>query len=193
MLSRSLWESALELQSYMQVQGFRFCFIGGVAVQRWGEPRVTDGLDLTLFLNYGDEQSVAKQILARYQSRHPNPLAFVMEARILLLHDISGTDIDLSLGGMPYEERMMERSSDWQVRGHGSLTTCSAEDLVILKSFASRPQDWIDVEKTIIRQSMSLYRAMVREELEILASLKDKPEILAQLELLFQKHNGGKV
>ena len=69
------------------------------------------------------------------------------------------------------------------------MTTCSAEDLVILKSFASRPRDWIDVEKTIIRQGISLNRAVILEELEILASLKEEPEILAQIESLFQKHN----
>ncbi len=50
MLNRSLWESAMELQLYMRSQSFRFCFIGGVAVQRWSEPRLTDDLDLTLFL-----------------------------------------------------------------------------------------------------------------------------------------------
>lgn len=188
MLSRSLWDSAIELQSYMKSQSFRFCFIGGVAVQRWSEPRLTDDLDLTLVMNYGEEQTVAKRILERYQSRHPKPLSFVMEARILLLQDISGTDIDLSFGGMPFESRMMERSSDWQIPGHGSLTTCSAEDLIILKSFASRPRDWIDVEKTIIRQSMSLNRTLIREELEILACLKEEPEILDQLDALFQKH-----
>jgi len=188
MLRRTLWDSATELQSYMQSQGFRFCFIGGVAVQRWGEPRVTDDLDLTLFLNYGDEQEVARRILARYQSRHPSPLSFVIEARILLLQDQSGTDIDLSLGGMPFEERMIERSSDWNVLGQGSLKTCSAEDLIILKSFASRPRDWIDVEKTIVRQSSKLKRDLIREELEVLAALKEEPEILDQLESLFQKH-----
>jgi len=94
MLSRTLWDSAIELQSYMKSQSFRFCFIGGVAVQRWSEPRITDDLDLTLLMNYGEEQTVAKRILERYQSRHPKPLSFVMEARILLLQDISGTDID---------------------------------------------------------------------------------------------------
>jgi len=129
MLSRTLWDSAIELESYLQLQlqSFRFCFIGGVAVQRWGEPRVTDDLDLTIFLTYGEEQEVAKRILARYQSRHPNPMAFALEARILLLQDLSGTDIDLSLGGMPFEERMMERSSDWNVLGQASLRTCSAK------------------------------------------------------------------
>jgi len=187
MLSRTLWDSAIELQSYLQSQSFRFCFIGGVAVQRWGEPRVTDDLDLTIFLNYGEEQNVAKRILARYQSRHPNPLAFVLEARILLLQDLSGTEIDLSLGGMPFEERMMERSSDWNILVHSSLRTCSAEDLVILKSFASRPRDWIVVEKTIIRQGSKLNRNLVREELEVLATLKEEPEILDQLEILFKK------
>lgn len=187
MLSRTLWDSAIELQSYLQSQSFRFCFIGGVAVQRWGEPRVTDDLDLTIFLTYGEEQNVAKRILARYQSRHPNPLAFALEARILLLQDLSGTEIDLSLGGMPFEERMMERSSDWNILGHSSLRTCSAEDLVILKSFASRPRDWIDVEKTIIRQGSKLNRNLVREELEVLATLKEEPEILDQLEVLFKK------
>jgi hypothetical protein len=188
MLSRSLWDSAIELQSYMQSENFQFCFIGGIAVQRWGEPRVTDDLDLTLLLKFGEEQTVAKRILSRYQSRHPRPLAFVLEARILLLQDISGTDIDLSLGGMPYEERMIARSSDWSVPGHGRLSTCSAEDLVVLKSFASRPRDWIDVEKTVIRQSKNLNRNLIREELEVLAALKEEPEILTQLETIFETH-----
>jgi len=188
MLSRTLWDSAIELESYLQLQSFRFCFIGGVAVQRWGEPRVTDDLDLTIFLNYGEEQEVAKRILARYQSRHPNPMAFALEARILLLQDLSGTDIDLSLGGMPFEERMMERSSDWNVLGQASLRTCSAEDLVILKSFASRPRDWIDVEKTIVRQGNKLNRKLIRQELEILVTLKEEPEILDLLEALFHKN-----
>ena len=35
---------------------------------------------------------------------------------------------------------------------------------------------------------MSLNRTLIREELEILASLKEEPEILDQLDSLFQKH-----
>ncbi len=33
--------AAGEIQAFCQKQGWRFCFIGGVAVQRWGEPRLT--------------------------------------------------------------------------------------------------------------------------------------------------------
>lgn len=34
-------EAAIEIQSFCQRRKWRFCFIGGVAVQRWGEPRLT--------------------------------------------------------------------------------------------------------------------------------------------------------
>jgi hypothetical protein len=71
---------------------------------------------------------------------------------------------------------------------HGEIRTCSAEDLVVLKSFASRPQDWIDVEKVIIRQGPRLDRALIIEELKPLAELKEEPEILSRLDQLFRKH-----
>lgn len=40
--------AAGELQRFCERQGWRFCLIGGVAVQRWGEPRFTQDVDLTL-------------------------------------------------------------------------------------------------------------------------------------------------
>lgn len=33
------------------------------------------------------------------------------------------------------------------------LKTCSAEDLVVHKAFASRTKDWLDIEGIILRQS----------------------------------------
>jgi hypothetical protein len=41
-------EAALELERFCGAKGWRFCFIGGIAVQRWGEPRFTADADLTL-------------------------------------------------------------------------------------------------------------------------------------------------
>ena len=40
--------AAAELQSVCESQGWQFCFIGGLALQRWGEPRETVDVDLTL-------------------------------------------------------------------------------------------------------------------------------------------------
>ncbi len=72
--------------------------------------------------------------------------------------------------------------------GHGDIRTCSAEDLVVLKSFASRPQDWIDVEKVVIRQGSRLNRSLIVEELSPLAELKEEPETMERLAGLFKKH-----
>lgn len=181
-----MWQSAVALQRYLDGQQFKFCFIGGIAVQRWGEPRVTEDLDLTVLSPFGEERSIIDPILERFQSRHPNPLQFALQARILLLKDANGMEIDLSIGGLPYEERMLERSVDWGVPGSGTIRVCSAEDLVVLKSFANRPQDWIDIENIVIRQSSGLDHEIIISELTPLANLKEEPEILDQLQALLK-------
>ena len=62
------------------------------------------------------------------------------------------------------------------------LRTCSAEDLVVLKTFASRPQDWLDIDGIIIRQSERLDWPYIRAQLAPLAELKDAPELVDALE-----------
>lgn len=47
----SLFAAAAEVQSSLQPAGEKFCFIGGVALQRWGEPRLTGQIDWTLIYN----------------------------------------------------------------------------------------------------------------------------------------------
>jgi hypothetical protein len=49
----ALFEAAKQLQDFSDCQGWRSCFIGGVAVQRWGEPRVTRDVDLVLLAGQG--------------------------------------------------------------------------------------------------------------------------------------------
>jgi Nucleotidyl transferase AbiEii toxin, Type IV TA system len=186
MLDEGLWQSAVELERYLDSQKLPFVFIGGIALQRWGEPRMTSDIDATVVVPFGTERSVATEILKRYQSRIDDPISFATQARILLLQDLHGNRIDLSIGGMPFEERMLERASYWNVLGQNRIRTCSAEDLVILKAFASRPQDWIDIKNVIIRQAEKLNRLMILEELTPLVELKEEPEILTQLDHLFR-------
>ena len=39
---------AADVQGFCESRRWRFCFIGGLALQRWGEPRETVDVDLTL-------------------------------------------------------------------------------------------------------------------------------------------------
>lgn len=42
-------EAAIEIQRFCQDRQWPFCFIGGVVVQRWGEPRLTQDVGMTWF------------------------------------------------------------------------------------------------------------------------------------------------
>lgn len=185
MIDQSLWQTALELQERLNAAGHSFCFIGGLVVQRWGQPRVTGDVDATVLCTFGDEKKLAQEMLQLYQSRIEDPVPFAIQARILLLQDSRKNKIDLSIGGLDFEQRIVDRSSLWGVQGGGQIRTCSAEDLVILKAFASREQDWIDVKNVLIRHAAKLDRDLIREELRPLVDLKEEPEILERLEALF--------
>ena len=166
-----------------------YCFIGGIACQRWGEPRQTVDVDATIFVGFGNESTVVDELLSLYQARMEGARDFAIQHRILLLTSDRGTGIDLSLGGMPFERRLVDRSVAWHIQRHGSIRICSAEDLVVLKAFASRPQDWIDVEKVIVRQGSRLDRKLILEELTPLAELKEEPDILDRLHELFHNND----
>ena len=52
----------------------------------------------------------------------------------------------------------------------------------MLKAFADRPKDWLDIDGIIIRQSPSLDWPYVRAQLAPLAELKDAPELVDKLD-----------
>lgn len=94
----------------------------------------------------------------------------------------SGVGLDIALGGLPFEEDVVSRSSLFTFPGEASLRTCSAEDLIVLKAFAARTKDWLDVEGIIVRQTGRLDWDYVRRQLAPLAALKEEPELLEELE-----------
>jgi hypothetical protein len=174
--------AASELQSVCLAQGWKFCFIGGLAVQRWGEPRETVDVDLTLLTGFGGEEPFIQILLQHFSGRIPDAAQFARERRVLLLRSAKGVGLDVALGALPFEELVVQRSSIFEYPPHTALRTCSAEDLIVLKAFAGRGQDWVDVERVIVRQTGELDWSYVKAQLEPLAELKGAPEILDQLE-----------
>jgi len=60
-----LFLAAQEVQHLCEGEGWDFCFIGGLAVQRWGEPRLTRDVDLTLLTGFGAEGAYVARLLER--------------------------------------------------------------------------------------------------------------------------------
>ena len=174
--------AAAELQTVCEAEGWRFCFIGGLAVQRWGEPRETVDVDLTLITGFGGEDRFVSTLVAHFDPRIDDAVGFARANRVLLLRARSGVGLDIALGGLAFEETAVDRSSLFTFPPDVPLRTCSAEDLLVLKAFADRPKDWVDVDGIIIRQAGRIDWEYVRTQLAPLAELKEAQEILVTLD-----------
>ena len=177
-----VFDAALAAQAACEEIDLEFCVIGGVALQRWGEPRFTADADLSVMVEPGREDGVAIALLERLEARVENPLDFARRTRVVLLKSSDGVGIDIVLAGLPFEARVIDRSSLWEIGDDTMLRTCSSEDLLVMKAFAARDKDWADVTSVLERQGSRLDLNIVREELQPLVAAKEEPEILEQLE-----------
>ena len=68
---------------------------------------------------------------------------------------------------------------------------CSAEDLIIHKAVAGRPQDLHDIEGVVLRQGTRLDVSYIRSWLTEFADLLGDLEILVRFEQPWQRATGG--
>ncbi len=186
-VSISVLKVARRLHDFCTAQGWRFCFIGGLAVQEWSEPRVTDDVDLTLITGFGTEEPFIDALLALdwLEARNANARDLARKRRVLLLQTRTGIGVDIAMAAFPFEITATERAKEIELIPGISLRLCTAEDLIVFKTFAARPQDWRDVEMTIVRQGDArLDWRYIREQLVPLLELKEQPDLLDQLEAL---------
>ena len=183
--------AAAEIQAFLSSHGERYCMIGGLALPRWGQVRATQDADLTLLCPFGNEPAAVDRLLAGFKARNTGAREFALRQRVLLLWSSEGVGIDVALGSLPFEERCVGRASDWAVPPGVVLRTCSAEDLVVLKAFAGRPQDWIDLESVLVRQRRTLDWRLIVDELKPLLELRETPENLEKLLQLRSKVEKG--
>ena len=179
-----VFKTAAAVQKVCRQAGWKFCFIGGVAVQRWGEPRFTNDVDLTLHTGFGGEEKFITVLLSHFTARVSTAVEFALKNRVLLLQSTAGVGIDISLGGYPLENQIVERASEFLYPPDITLLTCSAEDLIVMKCFADRGRDWADVEGVLVRQTGKLDWKYILSQLEKLTIIKESPEILARLKKL---------
>lgn len=175
--------AAARLQSKWEAMGFQFCFIGGLAVQHWGEPRQTNDVDATVWTQFGNERPVIDRLLEDLTGRIENADQFALINRVLLTQESGGVDVDVALAAFPYELELIRRAQKQPFRDE-QLLICGPSDLIILKAFANRTRDWQDIRGIIIRSASQLDWHLIHSELQVLASLKEEPEILDRLHTL---------
>lgn len=179
-----LLDAALELQAFCVQRQWQFCFIGGIAVQHWGEARLTRDADVELYTGIGDEAEYIDAVLGTFPARSADAREFALAHRVLLVEASNGIPLDVSLGALEFEERAVASASDIEIVAGVRLRVVAPTALLVFKVFAGRPQDWIDVEGIIVRSGRLIDWAEVRTDLSLLLELKGDLETLDRLERL---------
>lgn len=182
-----LLEAAQEIQQFCRSRNWRFCFIGGIAVQRWGEARLTRDADLTVYAGIGDELRYIESLLGAFTSRIESAREFALGHRVLLLRASNGIPLDVTLGALPFEDKAVTSASAEEIVSGVRLQLAPPGALVVFKVFANRPQDWLDVEGIIVKSGHLINWEEVRADLAVLLELKDDTTALGRLDELLAR------
>ena len=135
---------------------------------------------MTLLTGFGNELEFIQTILASgYSGRIADAAGFALKHRVLLLESPNDIPIDISLAASPFESLAIERATLFEFEPGCKLRTCSAEDLMVQKLFASRPRDISDVQTIAGKQRGHLDWTYIESQLAPLVELKEQPEIMA--------------
>lgn len=176
-----LLRAAHEASRLLQQAQVAHCVIGGLAATYWGEVRTTTDIDLTVWSGFGREAATVDVLLTIFQPRIPEARSHALAHRVLLGVLPPDFNVDIGLGGFPYEEGVLARSRLVEPIPGLFLPLVSPEDLIIQKVFAGRGHDWRDVVSVIVRQRSHLDWAIVEEHLPPLLELLEQPDRYDQL------------
>ena len=110
------------------------------------------------------------------------------EHRVLLVEAPNGVPVDIALAALPFEAQTVQRASLFEFVPGCSLRTCSAEDRIVLKLFAFRAQDLVDVEFIGAKRGETLEWAYIMGNLGSLAAAKEEPATMAAAERLRDRY-----
>lgn len=168
-----------------------YAIIGGMAVQYWGEARYTGDIDLTVFVPIEDQDAFLATITDRLPPRRDNALEFARKHRVYTAQTSSGFPVDISLGLPGYEEEMVANAVDYETQFGVTVRLCSAEDLIIHKLIAGRPQDVRDIQGIIIRRASSLDLPYIRQWLKVFSEWLESDDVIDRFEQAWRKYGPG--
>lgn len=173
-----------DLMRWIAAERLEATVIGGVAAGLQGQPRLTEDVDAVVY--DGDAEALlASGKRYGFEPRIDDAVEFSRRTRVLLMQHRSGVDIDLSLGALPFEKEVIERAEVLETGGL-RVSVATAEDLIIMKAIARRPQDIADIAG-IIEVQPSLDVERIRHWVREFSAVLEMPEILDDLEMLLRR------
>ena len=175
------------LLNFLSDTNTKSIIIGGIAASLLGKVRFTADIDSLIFLPEEKIENFLKKA-AKYGllPRIKNAPEFARKTRVLLLkHQASGVNIDLSLGLLPFEIEASNRARIFKV-GKLKLSLPTPEDLIIMKAVAHRPIDLEDI-RSILEINPNLDLKRIKYWVQQFAKILESPEIWTDLKKLLPR------
>lgn len=180
----ALHTALVRVMALFQETGVGVAVIGGVAVGVRAAERMTVDIDFTTSLDNESLASFCEAAERRgIRPRRTDGLEFARRYRVLLLVDTdTDTDLDLALASLPFELEAIERAEP-VLLGPVVVPVVTAEDLVVMKMVAGRPQDLVDVS-SILEGTRAIDLRRIRQYLEEFDDALDRPGLPGQFETI---------
>lgn len=162
-----------------------YAIIGGVAISIVSTPRLTLDVDAIIWAPDRNLASLFEELAEDgLAPRAPDSIAFATTHRMLLLRDLNGVEVDISLGGLPFERSAIADALSIELEPGLLIRVATPEALVVMKAIASRPKDLEDIRQ-LLTMNPSLNRSYVSEIVQEFADVLEAPELAEQLARLF--------
>lgn len=176
-----------DLVSWFQTFKVQGLVIGGVAASLLGRPRITHDVDALILLEkekWIDFLESGKQF--GFLPRIFDALSFAQSNRVFLMrHEQSGFDVDISIGGLPFEEEAISKKIIVEIAGV-KIPLPTPEDLIVMKAVAHRPRDMADIESLLEAHSPVDKKYILKKVREFSTAL-EMPEILKDLKRILKR------
>ena len=159
-----------EIVEHLESHNIRYCLVGGLAAAVHGRMRTTEDVDLVLAVDVEE----AIEFLNELPTKQFRPLfpEFELVARnsyiLALEHVATQISLDLAIGMSGFEQQIVKRSGPVEI-GENSMLIATAEDIILMKILAGRPQDDQDIAGIVATRHASLdwdYCETVARELD---------------------------
>lgn len=176
-----------DLVSWFHNRNVQGLVIGGIAASLLGRPRITNDVDALILIKkerWKDFLESGKQF--GFLPRVTDALNFAQSNRVFLMrHGKSGLDVDISIGGLPFEEEAISRKIIVETAGV-KIPLPTPEDLIIMKAVAHRPRDMADIESILEVHSNVDQKYIIKKVREFSIAL-EMPEILRDLKTILKR------
>lgn len=172
-----------EIRALLTSGRFRHLFIGGLAVLAAGEPRMTQDVDLILFVPKGRLPDFLGRAAKRGFRVNRRQAILDAESRGACAIAFGGVAVDIIIASTDFEESAWLRRR--RVRLFGLVANVpAAEDLILLKMIPGRPRDLEDVKSIGLSSGSRLDRRYLRRWIEVLCDRAEDMRMLRQLEAM---------